>query len=74
MKSYARGVFGGILALLAAFGWTITIAFAIAMKYGGNGKAYGLDVIRMNGPVLWLILLVIFTLGFYLGFRKAYST
>jgi len=74
MKSYARGVFGGILALLAAFGWTITIAFAIAMKYGGNGKAYGLDVIRMNGPVLWLILLVIFTVGFYLGFRKAYST
>ena len=44
------------------------------MKYGGNGKAYGLDVIRMNGPVLWLILLVIFTVGFYLGFRKAYST
>jgi len=74
MKSYARGVFGGILALLAAFGWTITIAFAIAMKYGGNGKAYGLDVIRMNGPVLWLILLVIFTVGFYLGFRNAYST
>jgi len=71
-KSYVRGALGGILALLAAFGWTVTIAFAIALKYGGNGKAYGLDVVRINGPVLWIILLLIFTAGFYFGFRKVY--
>jgi hypothetical protein len=72
MKSYVRGVLGGILALLAAFGWTVTIAFAIAMKYGSNDIAYGLDVVRINGPVLWVILLLIFTVGFYVGFRKIY--
>jgi hypothetical protein len=73
MKSYVRGVLGGILALLAAFGWTVTAAFAIAMKYsGGNDKAYGLDVVRANGPVLWVFLLLIFTVGFYFGFRKVY--
>jgi hypothetical protein len=72
MKSYARGVLGGILALLAAFGWTVTIAFALAMKYGSNDKAYGFDVVRINGPALWIVLLVIFTAGFYFGFRKVY--
>jgi hypothetical protein len=41
MKSYVRGVLGGILALLAAFGWTVTIAFAIAMKYGAMTKHTG---------------------------------
>ncbi len=72
MKNYVRGVLGGILALLAAFGWTITVAFAIAMKYSGNDQAYGLDVVRINGPILWVVLLLIFTVGFYLGFRKVY--
>jgi hypothetical protein len=72
MKSHVRGVFGGILALLAAFGWTVTVAFAIAMKYTGNDKAYGFDVVRINGPALWIVLLVIFTIGFYFGFRKVY--
>ena len=72
MKSYVRGVVGGILALVAAFGWTVTVAFAIAMKYSGNGKAYGFDVVRANGPVLWFVLLLIFTVGFYLGFRRVY--
>ena len=73
MKSYVRGVLGGILALLAAFGWTVTVAFGIAMKYsGGNDKAYGLQLFRINGPALWLILLLIFTVGFYFGFRKVY--
>jgi hypothetical protein len=72
MKSYVRGVLGGILALFAAFGWTVTVAFAIAMKYSSNDKAYGLDVVRINGPVLWVALLLIFTVGFYFGFRKVY--
>jgi hypothetical protein len=72
MKSYVRGVLGGILALLAAFGWTVTIAFAIAMKYGSSDKAYGLDVVRINAPALWVMLLLIFTVGFYSGFRKIY--
>ena len=72
MKTYVRGVCGGILALLAAFGWTVTVAFAIAMKYADNDKAYGLQLVRINGPVLWAILLLIFTVGFYFGFRKIY--
>ena len=72
MKSYVRGMLGGFLALLAAFGWTVTVAFAIAMKYSGNDKAYGLEVVGINGPVLWVILLLIFTVGFYFGFRRVY--
>ena len=72
MKSYVRGALGGILALLAAFGWVVTVALGIAIKYGGNDKAYGLDVVRINGPVLWAVLLLIFTVGFYFGFRKVY--
>ena len=48
MKRYLRGALGGILALLAAFGWTITFVFAIAWKYGGNDKAHG---VAINGPV-----------------------
>jgi hypothetical protein len=72
MKSYVRGVVGGILALLAAFGWTVTVAFAIAIKFTGSDKAYGIDVLSANGPVLWFVLLGTFTVGFYLGFRKVY--
>jgi hypothetical protein len=72
MKRYLRGVVGGILALLAAFGWTITLAFAIAWKYRENGKAYGLHALVLNGPKLWIILFVVFTAGFYFAFRKVY--
>jgi hypothetical protein len=72
MKTYLRGVVGGILALLAAFGWTVTVAFTIAMKYSSSDKAYGFDVVRINGPALWVILLMVFTVGFYFGFRKVY--
>jgi hypothetical protein len=72
MKRYLRGALGGILALLAAFGWTITFVFAIAWKYGGNDKAHGFHGVAINGPVLWTILLLIFAAGFYFAFRKVY--
>jgi hypothetical protein len=71
MKRYVKGVLGGLLAILAAFGWTVTLAFAIAWKYQREGQAWGIGAI--NGPPLWIALFLIFAVGFYFGFRSVYS-
>jgi hypothetical protein len=50
VKHYIQGVLGGILAILAAFGWTVTVTAVIAWKFGGVGVA------RSGGGAFWLIL------------------
>jgi hypothetical protein len=73
MKRYVNAVFGGILAMLAAFGWTITLAFAIALRYQGGNRATGFGAIgAYNGPALWIVMFLIFSAGFFLAFRKIY--
>ncbi len=67
MKRFWKGIFGGILAILAAFGWTVAIVFILSMKFGSF-----LAGVRV-GIALWITLFVIFAVGFYLAFRSAYS-
>jgi hypothetical protein len=68
MKLYAKAVLGGFLAILAAFGWTVTIGFLITWKYGDS------IVGVKNGLALWIFLFLIFAAGFYLSFRAAYGS
>jgi hypothetical protein len=68
MKRYVRAVFGGFLAILAAFGWTVAIGFLVLWKYGDSGVGV------KNGLVLWILLFLIFSAGFYLSFRAASSS
>jgi hypothetical protein len=68
MRRYARAILGGFLAILAAFGWTIAIAFLVSLKHG--------DIIAgvKIGLALWILLFLIFAAGFYLSFRAAYGS
>jgi hypothetical protein len=68
MKRYVKGVLGGILAILAAFGWTITLAFAVGWK----DQMWGIYVSK--GPEVWILPFLIFATGFYLAFRRVYSS
>jgi hypothetical protein len=68
MKRYVRAVLGGFLAILAAFGWTVAIGFLVLGKNGDS--VVGVK----NGLALWILLFLIFTAGFYLSFRAAYSS
>lgn len=69
MKCYVRAFLGGVLAILAAFGWTVAIGFLVSWKYGDSGIAG----VR-NGLALWVFLFLIFAAGFYLSFRAAYGS
>jgi hypothetical protein len=68
MKRYARAVLGGFLAILAAFGWTVAIAFLVSWMNG--------DIIAgvRIGRALGIFLFLIFATGFYLSFRAAYGS
>jgi H+/Cl- antiporter ClcA len=70
MNNYIKAMLGGILAVLAAFGWAVTLAFVIAWKNQQKGEAWGLD--PAHAPLLLIILFLVFAVGFYLGFRKIY--
>jgi hypothetical protein len=60
VRGYLKGVFGGILAVLAAFGWTVTLAFLVALKFQKQDQAYGISISAINGPALWIVLFLIF--------------
>lgn len=51
-------------------GWAATLAFVIAWKNQQKGEAWGLD--PAHAPLLFVILFLVFAVGFYLGFRKIY--
>jgi hypothetical protein len=70
VKPYVKGVLGSVLAILAAFGWTITLAFVLLWKYQKEDMAVGVH--PGNGRVLWIVVLLMFAAGFYLSFRSAY--
>jgi len=68
MKRYLKAIFGGFLAIVTAFGWTVTMAYAAEWKYG----SFLISGVRI-GYALWIVLFLIFSAGFYLAFRAAYS-
>jgi hypothetical protein len=70
MNRYVKAVLGGFLAILAAFGWAVAIFTILAFK--GGDTIVGIDV-RKGSSTLLIILSLIFSVGFYLAFRAAYS-
>ena len=70
MKRYVKAVLGGLLAILAAFGWTVTLAIAISVARPRLGEIWGFD--PAHAPAVYVIVLLIFAAGFYLAFRAAY--
>lgn len=69
MKGYLRAVLGGFLAILAAFGWTVGIAFFAMLK---GDTIVGVEV-NKGGLYLLIPLFLVFSAGFILAFRAAYS-
>jgi len=69
MNRYVKAILGGFLALLAAFGWTVTLAFLVLMKSGGG--IVGVEINKR--PEILIPVVLIFAAGFYLAFRAAYS-
>ena len=72
MKRYIRGALGGLLAVLAAFGWSLTVLFAVSMLR--EDVMVGVHITRGWRSFSFLIpVSLIFSVGFYLAFRAAYS-
>ncbi len=67
IRRYWKGILGGFLAVLAAFGWVIAIMFVLMLK--GVVSVVGLA----RGVPLWVLLTLIFAVGFYLAFRASYE-
>ena len=71
MNRYVRASLGGLLAILAAFGWTVAIAYLLWWK----PELLGTRIIGVRiGPSFWVLLFLIFSAGFYLAFRAAYRS
>jgi len=68
MNRYTKGILGGILAVLAAFGWVFAILFVLMLKGVISG------VVFERGFPAWILLVLIVAGGFYLGFRAAYDS
>jgi len=67
--NYIKGILGGLLAILAAFGWCIALVVVISWWQRGDW-AFGIYV--GNNRMVWIIPFLLFSIGFYLAFRKAY--
>jgi hypothetical protein len=68
VKRYVKAVLDGFLAILAAFGWIVAIAF-FAMLQGDT-----IAGIRINrSPWLLVPLGLIFAIGFFVALRATYS-
>lgn len=67
MKRYIKAILGGFLAVLAAFGWIVAIAFFAMLK---GDTIVGIEINK--GWVLVPAFLV-FAVGFFIAFRFAYS-
>jgi len=68
MKRYTKAVFGGFLAILAAFGWIVAITFFAMLK---GDTIVGIQINKAR----WLLVPVflVFAAGFFVAFRAAYS-
>jgi hypothetical protein len=69
MKRYVKAILGGVLAVLAAVGWTAGIAFLAMLK---GDTIIGIEI-NKGGWYLLVPLLAIFSIGFFFAFRAAYS-
>jgi hypothetical protein len=68
MTGYTKGIFGGFLAVLAAFGWVAAILFLLMFTGVLSGAVF------VRGFPAWILLGLIIAGGFYLGFRAAYDS
>ena len=68
MNRYTKGIFGGFLAVLAAFGWVVAILFLLTLQGVISGDVF------LRGFPAWILLVLIIAGGFYLGFRAAYDS
>ena len=72
MKRYVKAGLGGFLAVLAAFGWMFAVQSIVLWHYGMIGGVWGFEVPKYFW--FWsILLLLIFSAGFGLAFRAAYS-
>ena len=71
-------VLGGIVAIVSAFGMTITVLLVIAIAESGNQKATGLGAVAggfamiLHSIWFWIALFLVFAIGFLLTYRKLY--
>jgi hypothetical protein len=71
VNRYIKGILGGLLAILAAFGWTVAIAYLLWWK----PELLGIRIVGIRVVVpFWLTLFLIFSVEFYLAFRAAYRS
>ena len=68
MKRYLKGVFGGLLAILAAFGWCAALIQIILWKFQDSVVSIFVE----KGWEVWIPPFLIFAVGFYLAFRSVY--
>jgi len=71
MKRYFKGLIGGILAILAAFGWTVAAFFVIVTTTSGI-----FTTTRSSHTIIVIVMLpvfAIFAIGFCLAFRSTYK-
>lgn len=70
-------ILGGVVAVASAFGITVTVLFAILVaetsrKATGVGAVAGGFTMILHSLWFWLAVLVIFSVGFFLAYRKLY--
>jgi hypothetical protein len=72
-------ILGGVVAVVSAFGITITVFFALAIaETAHNQKATGLGAVAgglatiLHSGWFWLATFVIFAVGLFLSYRKLY--
>jgi hypothetical protein len=70
MGRYLKAFLGGLLALMAAFGWAATLDVIVLWRSGAIPGFWGYEVPKT--PWYWSLVLLIFAAGFYLAFRAAY--
>ncbi len=72
MNRYVKAVLGGFLAILAAFGWVVAIIFALILI--AEPPLWGIHIPKGHRLIVAMVpAFVIFSVGFYLAFRAAYS-
>ena len=69
MKRYMRAVLGGFLAILAAVGWVSAIGLILASR----GVNFVIALFTPKWLVPLVLIVLIFSAGFFLAFRAAYS-
>jgi len=69
MNRYVRGVLGGLLAILAAFGWVSAIGVILASR----GVDFAVALIQPKWLAPPVLLIRLFSAGFFLAFRAVHS-